>query len=188
MILILILLDVSAAFDTVYHPTLINRVSNRFGIQDQALQWVRSYLSNCKQFVVIEGTRAEELDFNCNVPQGSVLGPGFFCDYSTPVGNIFRKHGIPFHLYTDDIQVYVTFHPSEEKEMLETLGKCISEVKGWMSRNYLKVNDSKNDFIILGKQSNLNNCLCHTLPLEMMKFHVPKLSKTLVLHLMQICH
>ena len=72
------------------------------------------------------------------------------------VGDIFRNHGIPFHLCADDTQVYVTFHPSEEKEMLEKLEKCISEVNGWMTRNYLKVNDFKTDFIILGQQSNLN--------------------------------
>ena len=121
----------STAFDMVDHPTLINMLSNIFGIQDQALQWVRSYLSNHKKCVVIESTRSEEHGPECNVPQGSVLDPGLFCDYSSPVGDIFCTDGILFHLYADDTQVYVAFNPSEENEMLMKLGKCIRSMAGW---------------------------------------------------------
>ena len=106
--------------------------------------------------MVIAGTRSEEHGLECNVPHGSVLGLRFICDTSSPVRDIFHKHGIPFHLYAEDTQVYITFYPSEEQEMLGKLEKCISEVKSWIARNCLKVNVFRTYCIILGKQSNLN--------------------------------
>jgi hypothetical protein len=153
----LVLLDMSAAFDTVDHGVLLKRLSDRLGIQGQALRWIASYLENRKQFVVVHGARSAEQELDCNVPQGSVLGPGLFGDYNSPVGDIFRKHNIDFHLYADDTQVYVSFSPGDEATALKRLELCISEVSIWMAQNYLKLNESKTDFIVLGSKHNLKN-------------------------------
>jgi hypothetical protein len=150
-------LDMSAAFDTVDHKVLLKRLSDRFGIKNQALDWVASYLDNRRQFVLIQGTRSDEHELHCNVPQGSVLGPCLFGDYSSPVGDIFRDHEVKFHLYADDTQVYLAFKPGkDEAESLRKLEECLSEVRKWMAQNYLKLNDDKTDFIIMGSKKNLN--------------------------------
>ena len=153
----LVLLDMSAAFDTVDHSVLLRRLSDRYGVKDQALAWVKSYLSDRKQFVSITGAKSTEEDLECNVPQGSVLGPGLFSDYNGPVGDIFRQHEVDFHLYADDTQVYLSFPAGSESEALRRLEACLQDVRLWMARNYLKLNDSKTDFLILGSKHHLKN-------------------------------
>jgi hypothetical protein len=154
----LVLLDMSAAFDTVDHHVLLRRLSDHFGIRDLALHWIASYLDERKQFVLVNGVRSSEHMLDCNVPQGSVLGPSMFGDYNSPVGDIFRKHGIDYHLYADDTQVYVSFPPGHEAEILRKLEACINDVRIWMARNYLKLNNEKTDFIVLGSRHSLNKC------------------------------
>jgi hypothetical protein len=153
----LVLLDMSTAFDTVDHSVLLKRLSDRYGIRGHALAWVESYLSSRKQFVTIDGTRSSEQELDCNVPQGSVLGPGFFSDYNAPVGDIFRKHGVGYHLYADDTQVYLAFPPCSESDALKKLELCLEEVRLWMAKNYLKLNDSKTNFMVLGSSYNLKS-------------------------------
>jgi len=152
----LVLLDMSAAFDTVDHTILLRRLSDRFGIKGAVLQWITSYLSDRYQFVTLLGAKSVKHLLDCNVPQGSVLGPGMFSDYNSPVGNIFRKHGIKFHLYADDTQVYFSFPPGmSEAESFQKLETCLEEVRLWMANNFLKLNDDKTDFIIMGSKHNL---------------------------------
>ena len=136
-----------AAFDIVDHGILIHRLSDRLGLHDKALQWVESNFKDRKQFVIVDGSKWEEQQLDCNVPEGSVLGPRFF------VSDIF----ITYHLYANDTQVYVPFHPEEEAEVLEHLTRCLQEVRLWIATNYLKLNDSKIDVIILGSKHNLKS-------------------------------
>ena len=74
---VLILLNLSAAFDTIEHSILINRLQNSFGITSLALEWFQSYLSD-RQFVRIGGSKSPETPCCTGVPQGSVLGPMLF--------------------------------------------------------------------------------------------------------------
>ena len=103
---LLLMLDLSAAFDTVDHTILINRLKNRLGIGGTALSWFKSYLSERKCHVLLNGVSSKDTDLDCGVPQGSVLGPILFTVYTLPLGDIIRKHDIPFHLYADDSQKY----------------------------------------------------------------------------------
>ena len=71
----LILLDLSAAFDTVDHNILISWLHNYLGIQDQALNWCKSYLPNRPQYVRIDTATSHPTVLDYSIPQGSVLGP-----------------------------------------------------------------------------------------------------------------
>jgi hypothetical protein len=89
----LVLLDLSAAFDTVDHQILLNRLSSKVGIRGSVLAWFKSYLSDHSQKVIIKGSRSSSHKLNCGVPQGSILGPKRFSIYIIPLGEIIQKHG-----------------------------------------------------------------------------------------------
>ena len=75
-----IFLDLSKAFDTVYHVILFDKLE-QYGIRDLALDWIRSYFSNRKQYVEYNGHRSLRIEISCGVPLGSILGPLFFLLY-----------------------------------------------------------------------------------------------------------
>lgn len=104
---ILILLDLSAAFDTVDHSLLINLLETVFGVSDTALKWFKSYLSDRKQFVVMGGCRSEVGVVKSGVPQGSILGPLLFCIYIFPLGQLLKSLGLNFKFDADDTQIYI---------------------------------------------------------------------------------
>ena len=88
-------------------------------------------------------------------PQGSRIGPFGFKLYTKPLTSIAKKHGINIHLYADDTQLYTSFKPEESEAALERLEACIEEIRNWMEANYLKLNDSKTEFIIFGTKIDL---------------------------------
>src|SRR5271170_6549513 len=71
----LVLLDLSAAFDTIDHHILINRLSSAFGISDSAPSVLSSYLLDCSQFVSIASASLSHSKLHNGAPQGCVLGP-----------------------------------------------------------------------------------------------------------------
>ena len=84
---ILVLIDLSAAFDTVDHTILIRRLSTRFRIRGRALDWFVSYFSDRTQYVKVNDTSSNALHLTQGVPQGSVLVP-ILCSLYTSPSNI----------------------------------------------------------------------------------------------------
>ena len=93
----LILLDLSAAFDAIDHQKLLNQLDQSFGIRGVAIKWFESYLRDQAQTAQIRLCTSTPVTLKYGVPQGSVLDPILFTMYTTPLGNIIRKHGLNFH-------------------------------------------------------------------------------------------
>jgi len=94
---ILLLLDLSAAFDAVDNTILIDRLANRLGLCDLALAWFKSYLSDRTHSVSIRGARSVTRSLSCGVPQGSVLGPILCLLYTSPLRDIVRQYNMGYH-------------------------------------------------------------------------------------------
>ena len=146
---LLVLLDLSAAFDTIDHQILFDILEHSLGITNYALALMKSYLDGRQQYVQIEGVISEFAELACGVPQGSVLGPLTLCIYMLPIGSIMRHHDIDFHSYADDTQLYVYFDLSNPNVALDRMNLCISDLRIWIIRNNLKINDSKTEFLII---------------------------------------
>ena len=90
----MVLLDLSAAFDTVSHEILLKRLHSHFGVSGEALKWISSYLSDRCQSVLVNGNLSASAQLEHGVPQGSVFSPDFFTDYVVPVATIIRSFGM----------------------------------------------------------------------------------------------
>ena len=159
---LLVLLDLSAAFDTIDHTILLHRLEHFVGINGSALAWFKSYLYDRHQFVAVNEEVSYRSQVQYGVPQGSVLGPLLFTLYMLPLGNIIRKHGVSFHCYADDTQLYISSRPGETYQF-EKLTECIVDIKNWMTSNFLLLNSEKTEVLIIGPKNsacnNLERCL-----------------------------
>src|SRR6218665_1925990 len=107
----LCLLDISAAFDTIDHTILSNRLSSTFGISGIALSWIKSYLSSRSFTVNAAGYTYNPQTLTCGVPQGSVLGPLLFILYTVPLSKLIPASSAVHHLCADDTQLFISFPP-----------------------------------------------------------------------------
>ena len=155
-----ILLDLSAAFDTIDHHKLLNLLEVCFGINGTVLLWVESYLMSRSQHVKIGTAVSEVIALLFGVPQGSVLGPILFILYTTLLAKVIEAHSLSLHLYADDTQLYIGFKvndPVSTADTLTRLENCIKDIRSWMIIYLLKQNDDKTEFICI--TSNINKCL-----------------------------
>lgn len=132
---VLVLLDLTAAFDTVDHAVLVSRLEQYVGIPGTALQWFRSYLANTSFSVVIGDLCSSHAFLPCGVPQGSILCPILFLLYMLPLGSIVKRHNLSFHFYADDLQIYLPMRPNENNSLAK-LQNCIADVKQWLALNF----------------------------------------------------
>ena len=104
----MVLLDLSTAFDTIDHTTLLNCLKSWFRVCGTALKWFTAYLSHRFQAIKIGSTLSELHELLFEVPKGSILGPLLFSLYTTPLSKVIGMHtDIKFHFYADDTQLLI---------------------------------------------------------------------------------
>ena len=157
----LILLDLSAAFDTIDHNILIDRLESWVGLSGHVLEWFKTYITGRQFFVTIGEYVSNKYDVPFGVAQGSCLGPLLFSLYMLPLGSIIREHNVDFHSYADDTQLYISVEPSQTTA-IHALTKCMSAITDWMNSNFLKLNEDKTEVLLIGpkkKRAKLHSSL-----------------------------
>ena len=154
---LLSLLDLSAAFDTLDHGILLQRLHTTFGVCDTALEWFKSYLTDRTQSVVLNGVSSKPALLKQGVPQGSVLGPVLFSMCVTPLGNLTKRFDIFYHMYADDTQLYRSASSCQFPENVEKIQQAVESVKVWMTNNKLKLNCDKTELIKIATRPKLKS-------------------------------
>ena len=150
----LVLLDLSAAFDTIDHTTLLSCLLDWFGVGGSALKWFSFYLTERSQSVKIGSTLSDLQKLLFGVPQGSVLGPLLFSHYTSPLSTLIGKHkGVKFHFYADDSQLYIHLSHMNASAGFDKLNRCLQDVGEWMSASKLKLNPEKTEYILFGSKN-----------------------------------
>ena len=148
---VLVLLDLSAAFDTVDHSILLNRLETWAGLSGTFLEWFRSYLEERSYFVTIGIYEYNRMAMTCGVPQGSVLGPLLFSLYMLPLGQVLQNSNVDYHSYADDTQIYIALS-SDDYSPIKSLCHCLEQVTNWMNQNFLQLNQDKTEVIVFGNK------------------------------------
>jgi len=152
----LVLLDLSAAFDTVDHGLLMSITSSRFGLSGRVQQWLQSYLSGRTQTVSINNQQSTPSTLPCGVPQGSVLGPAQFVMYTEDLGELITDFSVLPLFFADDSQLLASTTPSGVADVCRRLERCVSAVHDWCTRRRLQLNPSKTEAIWFGSNANLD--------------------------------
>ena len=157
----LILLELSAAFDTIDHTTLLSCLLDWLVL---AVLLSNGSLPICGMLrsVKIGSTLSDLQKMLLGIPQGSDLGPLLFSLYTSPLSTLIGKHkGTKFHFYADNSQLYVHLSHMNASAAFDKWNRCLQDVKEWMSASKFKLNPDKTEFILFGskkQRERLNVC------------------------------
>lgn len=159
---VVLLIDLSAAFDTVNHSILLNILAEELSISGVALLWFKSFLTGRSQQVKINDSLSDVILLECGVAQGSVLGPVLYNIYSRSVRKTFSESGFECLAFADDKNGFMLFSLSCEYEIFKVkVPKCLKEVENWASAHLLKINTDKTEILVFGNQEFLKKLTVH---------------------------
>ena len=147
---LLVLLDLSAAFDTVDRNILMRRLDTKIGRRQQ---------------ITVNGTLSAFFELKRGVPQGSCLGPLLFTVYTSQLFDIIVSHLPDTHAHADDTQLYISFNPNvitDAENALSAIGSCINDLRSLMIKDRVTFNDSKTELLVVGTPRQLQKITCNT--------------------------
>jgi len=143
------LLDLSSAFDTVDYDILLMRLRRSYGIVGVVHAWITSYLQDRTCYVLVNEQISRTITLVCGVPQGSVLGPKLWLLYIGELDNLIAGEGFNYHGYADDTQIYNHCATSAEGtvSLSNQFAVCVTKLLNWMKSNRLQLNPDKTECI-----------------------------------------
>ena len=142
-VLVGIFLDLKKAFDTVDHKILVDKLF-KYGIRGNIFNWLKSYLSNRKQYVNWQGSNSEIETTSCGVPQGSILGPLLFILYVNDLSKVSNK--FVSILFADDTTILFEGHNIDS--IVTSLNYELVKLIIWLNANKLSINVSKTHYMV----------------------------------------
>lgn len=142
-----VFIDLSKAFDTLEHSILLSKLEH-YGIRGLALNWFRSYLSNRRQCVALNGVISDFKNVTYGVPQGSILGPLLFILYINDI--VKCSDSLSFILFADDTNLF--FSCGDVEQLCKTVSTELTKLSDWFCANKLSLNAKKTNFILFGNK------------------------------------
>ncbi|KAI4903096.1 hypothetical protein NFI96_009468 [Prochilodus magdalenae] len=143
----MVLLDLSAAFDTVNHNILLSVLTD-LGITGTAWKWFESYLEERHYQLSWKGSTSAPRWLSTGITQDLVLGPLLFSLYTCSLGNVITFHNFSYHCYTYDTQLMHSF-PSSGTQVCNRISACLTDISSWMTAHHLKLNPSKTELLFI---------------------------------------
>ena len=164
-IIALTVIDLSTAFDMVDHPLLIEVLKNKFVIDGVALKWYKAYLYPRGCQVKVRNSILKVMDHPSLVPQGSCSSANLYSAYASTLQKVIPEV-IDLHVFADDHR-YKNSFPAKSRDRetarIKELEECARNIKTWMDKNRLKMNNSTAKFIMFGSQQHLLKCTTNTI-------------------------
>ena len=162
----LVMIDLSAAFDTIDHELLLEILHHRYSISDNALKWYDNYLRPRGFKVCVGDSYSKERPLTFSVPQGSCSGAVMFIVYIESLSDIIL-HPIQLAGFAYDHSIHNKFKPDSdgnaEKQTIDRLQGAMSHTKNWMDSVQLKLNLDKTEFMYFGTTQQLKKCLINSI-------------------------
>uniref|UniRef100_A0A803TWG8 Reverse transcriptase domain-containing protein n=1 Tax=Anolis carolinensis TaxID=28377 RepID=A0A803TWG8_ANOCA len=154
---LLVLLDLTAAFDTVDYNLMIHRLAMS-GVRGQALNWFNSFLRNRSQCVEYMDQVSDRSPLLCGVPQGAILSPLLFNIYVRPLASLVRSFGLDCYQYADNTQLLLCLEPGATS-IPDNFTLCLEALSNWLRASRLKVNPAKTEILWHGRSTGLTHLL-----------------------------
>ena len=149
---LVVFIDLKKAFDTVNHDILLKKLEF-YGIKGQALDLLKSYLSNRHQKCQVESFVSSEHLIKCGVPQGSILGPLLFLLYINDLPECL-KNTRP-RLFADDTNLTASSYSIDDIEI--AVNSDLENLRNWLMANKLSLNVAKTEFMLIGSPQMIRN-------------------------------
>ena len=161
----LVVMDLSAVFDTDDHKILLDVLSSQYGIEGKVLRWFDTYLRPHFCQVDINGARLSIHSLDFSVPQGSCTGTMLYTVYASTLQYQISE-GMDLNGFTDDDSGNKSFNPNDrddEQRTIELLQASLGNIKSWMNLNRLQMNTSKTEFMMIGSGKQLTKCITNNI-------------------------
>lgn len=145
-----IYLDFSKAFDTVPHRRLLGKLE-AYGIEGDLLNWIKSFLCDRTQEVVVNGCKSEASPVLSGIPQGTVLGPVLFVVYINDLLDNISSDGL---MFADDTKIFRRITTYEDAIELQS---DINKLEEWSNTWQLNFNPDKCHVLTMGKFHNIRH-------------------------------